>query len=345
MAFETGTASSLANLQSKIETFLTVTAGYTLTSGILTKTGTDIHVKFDNTENTAWLTLEMGKDSSAGTLLHKHPLWSESVPQKVGIAEQIFSSGQSMVFPINYDFQHLTTNGEMFRCVVEFNNGYTQNIGFGEVVKAVNFQGGVYVDASSTYRILNGIRSMDGWTLSSTSISWLGTAPVQNISNSGAIGLAPFFNRSNINLLDRAAATQVWAEVSGYDWYTNSEINSANAIWAGTKYANGTGTHRSLVTNRFSDLEAGASLQVNNGNNTLVPIRLFGVASDGNYQRLGDVPDIRWTNIKNLNFGQVLDDGTDKWKCYPAYFKNAASLNGDADDSGQIGFAVRYDGP
>lgn len=343
MAFETGTASSLANLQSKIETFLTVTAGYTLTSGILTKTGTDIHVKFDNTENTAWLTLEMGKDSSAGTLLHKHPIWAESIPQKVGIAEQILNGGQSMVFPINYDFQHLTTNGEMFRCVVEYNNGYTQNIGFGEVVKAVNFQGGVYIDASSTYR--RGpiaVRRMDGWQLVST--TWQGSNVGSGLEDSGNNGLNPFSEKTVI-FTDYAASTQIWVEVAGYDWYTISQINSANAIWAGTKYANGTGTHRSLVTNRFSDLEAGASLQVNNGNNTLVPIRLFGVASDGNYQRIGDVPDIRWTNIKNLNFGQVLDDGTDKWKCYPAYFKNAASLNGDADDSGQIGFAVRYDGP
>lgn len=336
MAFETGTASSLANLQSKIETFLTTTAGYTLTSGILTKAGTDIHVKFDNTENTRWLTLDVGKDSSAGTLLHKHPVMS-GLTSRVAIVQQPVASALDMSFPINYDFQHLTTNGEMFRCVIEYNDGYTQNIGFGEVVKAVNYYGGVYIDGSVTYRSGG---SMEVWQLNS--VSWLGTKTNATSGVPGLIGLYPFDNGDpNITSDNKPSCTLLWAEVSGLDWYpTNSRTSSA-----GDKFANLPKTLKPLLTNRFSDLEAGASLQTHNANNTLVPIRLFGHTADGNYQRLGDVPDIRWTNIKNLNFGQVLDDGTDKWKCYPAYKKNAANLNGGSSDSGQIGFAVRYDGP
>lgn len=336
MAFETGTASSLANLQTKIETFLTTTAGYTLTSGILTKTGTDIHVKFDNTENTAWLSLEMGKDSSAGSLLHTHPLWGGSRPQRAGISQQPLSTSLAMSFPINYDFQHFTTNGEMFRCVIEYNDGFTQNIGFGEVVKAVNYYGGVYIDASVTYR--GSSLNMEGWQLES--LVWEGPNLVVSAANSGVAGLLPFSNRAN-NTLGNAASTQLWAEVSGLDWYLPTSVTSGS----GGKYANLPAGQVPLLTNRFSNLEAGASLQTHNANNTLVPIRLYGHTADGNYQRLGDVPDIRWTNIKNLNFGQVVDDGTDKWKCYPAYKKNAANLNGGSSDSGQIGFAVRYDGP
>lgn len=339
MAFETGTASSLANLQTKIETFLTTTAGYTLTSGILTKTGTDIHVKFDNTENTAWLSLEMGKDSSAGSLLRTHPVWNGSVPQKVGISEQPLNTSLSMSFPINYDFQHFTTNGEMFRCVIEYNDGFTQNIGFGEVVKSVNYYGGVYVDASVTYWRSGGNRFMDNWSI--TEISWAGVSTTSGDLRNGTLGIFPFGGRSSPGQAGYAASTQLWAEVSGLDWYTIALTSSA----IGGKYANLPANQEPLLTNRFSNLEAGASLQTHNANNTLIPIRLYGHTADGNYQRLGDVPDIRWTNIKNLNFGQVVDDGTDKWKCYPAYKKNAANLNGGDSDSGQIGFAVRYDGP
>lgn len=343
MAYETGTASSLANLQTKIETFLTVTAGYTLTSGILTKTGTLIHVKFEAIALSGRMTLEMGKGSSAGTLLHTHPVLSESIIQMVGISETLISGATAMAFPINYYFQHLTTNGEMFRCVIEYNDGFTQNIGFGEVVKAVNYYGGVYIDASSTWRSSSGgIEVMGGWIPNSPHLTWLNMKTSNASGHYGWMSPLPFGSQDINNSANYAASTQLWAEVSGLDWYTIAKANST----LGGKFANLPAAQITLKTSGFSDLEAGASLQTYNANNTLVPIRLFGHTADGNYQRLGDVPDIRWTNIKNLNFGQVLDDGTDKWKCYPAYKKNATQVNSSTDnDSGQIGFAVRYDGP
>jgi hypothetical protein len=140
MPYQTGTASSFSNLQSTIETFLTGTPGYTLTSGILTKTGTDAHLKFANA--TDYISLEMGKDSSAGSLLLKHPTMESGSVQRVGMVTGYWDSAVSIVFPINYYLHYLSTPQEMFRCIIEYNNGYTQNIGFGEIEKAVDMFGG-----------------------------------------------------------------------------------------------------------------------------------------------------------------------------------------------------------
>ena len=82
-----------------------------------------------------------------------------------------------------------------------------------------------------------------------------------------------------------------------------------------------------------------------NGVSNLVPIRLFGRASDGNLQRLGSLYNVRYADIRNMNFGQIESDGTDTWKFYPAYYKDASEPNGGSNHTGTAGIAVRYDGP
>lgn len=325
MAYETGTASSWVNLQSKIETFLTTTAGYTLTSGILTKAGTQIHVQFTGQANN--LLLEMGKDSSAGSLLFKHVLMNGSQVQQVSMIDTYM--GTTVSFPVNYEFFWFSTPEETFRCVIEYNNEHTQNIGFGVIEKAVAMDGGVYIDASG---------AADATTVSPQALNWIENSSADNGSNP-----LPFGGHTDSGFISFPGATQLWAEHGGMDWYLTAELTAADL---GGNYSRATWSFVSpLRTGHMIEPEALNSLQTHNANNALVPIRLFGLRIDDNYSRLGDVPNMRYTNIKNRNFGEIADDGTDKWKHYPAFFKNSGSVNGSAVDSGQIGFAVRYDGP
>jgi hypothetical protein len=338
MPFQTGTASSFSDLQSKIETFLTGTPAYTLTSGVLTKTGTQIHVAFSNvTDN---IILEMGKDSSGGTLLYKHPVLPLTTTQIVGMGTNYYNS-TAIVWPVNYDFQYYATPVEMFRCVIEYNNGYTQNIGYGEISKAVAMDGGVYIDASGTYERSttvigpNAVVAFDAFSCNTS-----GTA------NELSANPLPFGYGEGIQSSANSCATQLWAEFMGMDWWMAGHTHPTHVDFNGTKYDRyALSAMTNLRTTQHCSKEFENALQTHNANNALVPIRLYGQAPDENYHAMGYINDIRYTNIKNLSFGQVMDDGTDKWKCYPAFFKNAASLDGSASDSGQLGYAVRYDGP
>jgi hypothetical protein len=337
MAFQTGTASSFSDLQSKIETFLTGN-GYTLTSGIITKTGTQIHVEFTN--DTLNLFLEMGKDSSAGSLLHTHPLRTSSKTQIVGMGSNFNSSGgaSAIVFPVNYDFQVWANPENEFRCVIEYNNSFTQNVGFGEIIKSVDMDGGVYVDAT-------GCLDDNSVNIGAARISTYNTFQCSNNNSSSRTGSNPTpFGYGRTGLTGYTASTQLWAEFMGFDWFISTDVNGPTE--SGNKYIRSTDTFFTpLRTTQHNYKEMDNSLQTYNANSALVPIRLYGQNPNNNYAPIGSIRNIRYLNVKNLNFGEVVDDGTDKWKVYPSYFKNAATLDGGVNHSGQMGFAVRYDGP
>ncbi|MEZ0155264.1 MAG: hypothetical protein AB9Q22_10245 [Candidatus Reddybacter sp.] len=340
MAFQTGTFSSFSDLKTKLETFLTGN-GYTLTTGIITKSGTQIHLKFASTTDD--ITLEMGKDSSAGALLHKHPVMDGTTTQLVGMGTLYnkINVPASIVFPANYDFQLWASPVNEFRCVIEYNNEYTQNLGFAEIVKAVDMDGGVVIDASGCYvRATSDIGTAKMLSLTSERSS------TDSFSLYRAASSPMPFGYGRTNVTDSTASTQLWAEFMGFDWWLSGDVNGLGATLAGTKYARSSNTFFTpLRTSPHSSKELEDSLQVYNANAAMAPIRLYGHHPGDNYAPLGSVQNIRWLNIKHLNFGEVVDDGVDKWKCYPAYFKDASALNGTALHSGQWGFAVRYDGP
>ena len=340
MPYQSGTASSFADLQSKIETFLTGTPGMTLTSGVLTKTGTDIHVKFGN--GTDQITLDIGKDSSAGTLLHTPPLYRLSVLPTVAMATRYYDTTVSIVFPINYEFFYFSTPVNEFRCVIEYNNGYTQNIGFGEINKAVDGAGGIFIDGSVARRYdgtfvdidIEGVTSNHSIPYAVSQVEFNMSAPM------------PFGYPVTVSSVNYAPSTMLWFEAGGFDWRGVSRIDCTSSQWSGTKYARGSFTNLPpLETSQMADELLADSLQTYNANNALIQIPLWGRVTSGNLMRIGGVENLRWTNIKHRNFGEIATIGPDKWKHYPAFFKNGAVQDGTDTHSGQHGFAVRYDGP
>ena len=341
MAFETGTASTYLDLVNKVNTFLS-SNGYALTSGIITKSGTNIHVEFSN-PITSEFKLEMGKGSSAGNLLDTHDdavTLTGSADQDVGMCTQYYN-GETMVFPINYFFQLYSTPVNEFRCVIEYNNGLYQNCGFGEIVKATNFFGGIYIDGSVARRSTGGgiYNGSDMSNLTWEYASLLGGSVRR-------VNLSPLpFGEGGGPQADYPSATQIWADLMGFDWWITGYRNFTNGIYAGTRYANASYLNHMLYSTKLTHLLGEYSQQAYNGNAALVPISLFGRPPSGNRIKIGDIENIRLINIKNIAPGEVIDDGTDQWKCYPAFKKEATTENGTGDHSGQIGFAVRYDGP
>lgn len=85
-----------------------------------------------------------------------------------------------------------------------------------------------------------------------------------------------------------------------------------------------------------------------NDESVLLPFHIFIVRSSGaKVSLLADLKNLRHCRIDNLDPGQILTLGSDKWKVYPWYRKNAADRDQTSSTyqySGTLGYAVRYDG-
>jgi len=82
-----------------------------------------------------------------------------------------------------------------------------------------------------------------------------------------------------------------------------------------------------------------------NNQAVLMPIRAYTQAYGSNKVALVvDVQSIRAIRINNINPGEIITLGPDRWKVYPWYKKSTSSGFG-ISDTGNNGFAVRYDGP
>jgi len=82
-----------------------------------------------------------------------------------------------------------------------------------------------------------------------------------------------------------------------------------------------------------------------NNQAVLMPIQAYTPEYGSNKVALVvDVKSIRAIRINNINPGEIITLGPDRWKVYPWYKKGTSSGFG-ISDTGNNGFAVRYDGP
>ena len=85
-----------------------------------------------------------------------------------------------------------------------------------------------------------------------------------------------------------------------------------------------------------------------NGESVLLPFAVYGARSSGSkYSLVADLKHIRHCRIDYLDPGEIITLGSDSWKVYPWFRKNAATPGGGAGltHSGTLAFAVRYTGP
>jgi len=86
-----------------------------------------------------------------------------------------------------------------------------------------------------------------------------------------------------------------------------------------------------------------------NGEAVLVRIHIMAPQPSSLWSHVAELPHLRMTRNDNINDGQILALGSDRWFIAPVYRKNAATRDGsdyfDATHSGTIAMAVRYDGP
>ena len=79
----------------------------------------------------------------------------------------------------------------------------------------------------------------------------------------------------------------------------------------------------------------------------LLPIKLVLLRPNGSRTIAVQHRHARFMRIDNVEPADVIEFGSERWKCYPVFAKNVAQRDGQyyAAHSGTLGYAIRYDGP
>lgn len=86
-----------------------------------------------------------------------------------------------------------------------------------------------------------------------------------------------------------------------------------------------------------------------NSETVLLPIRAYKRRPESKISLTADLEHARYTRVDNYVPGEVITIGSDRWKVFPWYRKNAAARQGTGGyrgaHSGTLGWAIRYEGP
>ena len=81
------------------------------------------------------------------------------------------------------------------------------------------------------------------------------------------------------------------------------------------------------------------------GQTVLVPIQPYIDRGSSKKSIIIDLLHARYVRLDTLNAGDIVIFGSDRWKVYPLYKRDAVNRNGVTNTSGTFGYAIRYDGP
>ena len=84
-----------------------------------------------------------------------------------------------------------------------------------------------------------------------------------------------------------------------------------------------------------------------NGEAVMAPIQPYVGRGSNMISVVAQLRHARYLRIDYIDPGEIITLGSDRWKAYPHYRKNAAVPRGSRDgvDSGAFGWAIEYDGP
>lgn len=207
-----------------------------------------------------------------------------------------------------------------------------------EVYVIVNYAVDFYQWAAWGQSTVEGLPGTGVWYAASCHASNVGTGVAINASGS-QLGIAssahnhPALLSTSSASGGNAANTQngyVQHGIDGEDWNVASP-------------AGGNGLHG------YTALDPLLSLLPSTWNNQtiLLPVVAYRVRASSKVALLADLAHARHCRIDYHDPGDIITLGTDRWRLYPCYSKNASARNGGngIQHSGTMGFAIRYTGP
>ncbi|MCL7422515.1 MAG: hypothetical protein M8364_16615 [Methylobacter sp.] len=312
MAYQTGTVASPAALKSVIESFCT-SNGWSLASDWLSKGSSHVKLTIETIER-----LSITGSNSADGLTGLCPY-----EKNIYILEADW--------PVSYYlFSHDTP--ETVACVLTYGSGFVQVLFFGSIVKIHTdaYVGGNFFFASrggndSRYLYAGGLAD------------FIDT----NLRTGGAGGAPATYENSILFALPYTTFTPtrpgLYREIDSVGWGDPAATYDQVTVVTVTDYA---------VSQLFR------SPNIWNNQALLVPIHLTQLALSGLSMYLGYIDHIRYIRVDNYELGDIVTLGTDKWKVFPCVKKDSVNRNGGVygvgwnnNQSGTVGYAIRYDGP
>lgn len=325
MPYETGATSGLADLQSRIKTFLLANGWTNPGGGQILANGS---VYFETAVGGSYLSITGGQGELAGALVSP----SLYAPKLVG--SHPGADIPDVNWPATYHlFAH--SSPVHFLCVLNYNTENIQWLTAGELNKYGTWGGGQYVGApfGRGYNGGNPV-TIRNWRSSLTSGSVILGSGLGLWLAAGA-RMSPFNHETNMQLV---------CDIDGApgDWLTNmwdTSASSDNALaFDGARM---TADIRGRGPNTF------------NGQMVLDPVKVNIGRPDTKRSLIGDPVHVRYANILNYEPGDIVTIGADRWMVFPLLRKVVAATPKLIDEVGavvgwqseHIGFAVAYDGP
>lgn len=323
MPFVAGSANNVNEVLSALQNACTAN-GWTLASGILSK-GDCYAMPFINDGTIALLA---GTGQNGATVTNPPTLSSAStlrVPGAPNIWVSLSGIDNAITYPLTY-FIHVMENPNEVYLFINHSVESWSYLAFGQ--SPIEGLTGTGVWYGGTGRGLNILDSGD----------------INNAGANGHLGCALFSyvapGATTVNSNQRikcffhhnvSDSPSEWS-ISGVDGVGFVATQS----WTGLpSQANATLTLMPLLTREPSTWNSGAGLH---------PIQPSIIRPDFRRSIVGNLGHARYARIDNIDPGEIVTIGSEKWRFYPWIKKNITNRNATVTDSGTFAAAIRYDG-
>lgn len=225
-------------------------------------------------------------------------------------------SGDTLTFPVTYALHILTAPDEIY-LLINYEVSRWQWLAFGSSPVA-------------------GLPGTGNWY--GGSFAYGGTGISSGAYLTGGSGGA---NNSNANCPGLFWGTAVIGNVKGS--YVHHGLDAG--AWSGNNWGNSIGGSANAIN--YNGILLASLPNAWNGEIALLPIQPLVGRSSGLYSVVTDIAHARYARIDNYEPGDIITLGTDRWRVYPWWVKNAAARDGGdgVPHTGTLGWAIRYDGP
>lgn len=316
MAYVNGSAATFADLKTAIEN-AAVAAGWTLSSGILSKNGAFFSLTATAGANPN-LVLR-GGTSQTGSTLNGQP----TQPTTNAGAMMGSVTGALITFPVSYEI-HTFANPDEVHCVINYNSDFYQTLAFGKSdIPGVGGAASWFTGSMESTLSLTSVSNANVY-MSASGTTDCGSTPY------GGIACPYFFSQ-------QAGSYQSSFAHSSLDSVANWRCDNNPTV--------GTGCYG--VSYAASLLVSLPNLS--NQATVLIPVKAIAYRNSFGLTIIANPKNVRYCRMDNIVPGEIVTFGADRWKCYPMYRKDATARNGvgwstGAQHSGTFGFAIRYTG-
>lgn len=313
MAYQTGSANSLADIQNVIQTFLTAN-GWSWDSGSTTIYKGTMFVKF--IAPTADKVLFRGKTALSG---------GTDTPNDVGMGRFMDNTSGNvpaiLTFPCTY-FAFL--DSDEFYFIVNYDVVRYQFVAWGKSTIDTGTNGtGMFITGSVCQRYVTGGYGSLGCGIDMTIYGNTGNMPWYGFKS-----VSPFWDHTQ----------QTGAGTDQRNSFIHTDFGSPD--WSLAWYD---GSYYQMVGNKDMQDLIGVIPNAWNGESPLLPFRVYRRRTEAKVSLVADFKNSRKCRIDNFNDQEIITIGADQWQIFPFHKRSMTSRNAGywVDHTGTFGWALR----